>query len=369
MTSIEERDKHVREILEDLYKKAHSEEIIVDESAFGKSLDELFTTTTWGFREILLVVIIGMKLDPSYKASTGLYACKPRAIYEGPIKKFLLEKGIPHRKSGPLNIAKATVGLDMNWAAQRKPRDVAEEVIKLIDFLENEEEKREDRTDAVGVALLRRLIKQSTSLQALSVDIDPSQDPEYICKLCCELIINAPDAGNTPQKIAAYLLKNYHSSLQTGVTVTGEDDRASVTSTTSKKPGDINEEKPAGTVKKVYEVTVKAFNLARIRDSYDCLFIYNSNNIEKVNEVIVICRKEDCPQNMKKSGFQGYLGSYAYQDIQYYFWDIFEWVASVLQRMTTKGRSDFYLELNEYIDDINTSAKVKKLWKKLHETE
>ena len=67
-----------------------------------------------------LVVIIGMRLDRSFKASTGLYDCNPRAIYEGPIKEFLIEKEIPHRKSGPLNVAKATVGLDMTWAAQRE---------------------------------------------------------------------------------------------------------------------------------------------------------------------------------------------------------------------------------------------------------
>lgn len=366
MLSARERDKKVQDILANLYIKAQDEEIVVDELAFGESLDKLFKTTTWGFREILLVVIVGMKLDPNYKASTGLYSCRPRAIYEGPIKEFLLDKKIPHRKSGPLNIAKATVGLDMNWAAQRSPRWVAEEVVKLVGFLENEEE-REDRTDAVGISLLRRLTKLSISLQSLSVEIDPSHDPDYICKLCYEMIIGAPDAGNTPQKIAACLLKNYHLSLQTGVIVTGEDDRASVTSTTSKKPGDINEEKPEGTIQKVYEVTVKPFDLARIRDSYDCLSIYNSDNAKTIREVIVICRKEDCPETMKVSGFHGYLGSYAYQNIQYYFWDIFEWIANVLQRMTNKGREDFYSELNGYIDSFNTAEKVKKLWQKLHE--
>lgn len=66
------------------------------------------------------------------------------------------------------------------------------------------------------------------------------------------------------------------------------------------------------------------------------------------------------------SGLHGYLGSFAYQDMMYYYWDIYEWIANTLQRMTTDGRLGFYLNLNAYIDDINTSENVKKLWKKLH---
>ena len=182
------------------------------------------------------------------------------------------------------------------------------------------------------------------------------------------MITKVPDAGNTPQKIAAYLLKNYHTFLHTGVIVTGEDDRASVTSTTSKKPGDINEEIPEGVIRKVYEVTVKHFDLARIRDSYDCVSIYNDANDADIHEIIVICRREDCPSDMKPSGLHGYLGSYTYRDMMYYYWDIYEWIANTLQRMTNDGRIGFYLNLNSYIDDINTSESVKKLWKELHES-
>ena len=109
MSATDERNERVRKILESLYKRAIATGVKIDESAYKDSLDKLFSTTAWGFREILLVVIIGMRLDRSFKASTGLYDCNPRAIYEGPIKEFLIEKEIPHRKSGPLNVAKATV--------------------------------------------------------------------------------------------------------------------------------------------------------------------------------------------------------------------------------------------------------------------
>lgn len=365
MSTTNERNERVRKILASLYERAISTTVEIDESAYQDSMKKLFSTTAWGFREILLVVIVGMRLDRSFKASTGLYDCNPRAIYEGPIKEFLLVKKLPHRKSGPLNVAKATVGLDMTWAAQRRPSDVAEAVVALVNFMEG----NAARIDDIGISILRRLVEHSATVGELEVEIDPKADPEFLYHLCYELTTKAPDAGNTPQKIAAYLLKNYHLFLHTGVVVTGEEDRASVTSTTSKKPGDINEENPAGIVRKVYEITVKHFDLARIRDSYDCVSFYNEANNADIHEIIVICRKEDCPSDMKISGLRGYLGSYVYQDMMYYYWDIFEWYANTLQRMTADARIGFYLNLNAYINDFNTAERVKKLWRELHQSE
>lgn len=367
MSTIDERNGYVKEILDSLYEKAIDTDINLDENEYKNSLDELFATTAWGFREILLVVIIGMRLDNSFKASTGLYACNPRAIYEGPIKEFLIEKEIPHRKSGPLNVAKATVGLDMTWAAQRRPSRVAEEVVNLVEYLESLNGKSVERIDNVGVSLLRRLIAESNRMDDLSVEIEPSSDPEFLYQLCYDLITKTPDAGNTPQKIAAFLLKNYHSSMKTGIIVTGGEDRASVTSTTSKKPGDVNEESPDGIIYKVYEITVKPFDLPRIRDSYDCILKYSEANCVNLKEIIVICRKEDCYQDMKKSGLNSYLGSYSYHNLTYYYWDIYEWVSSTLQHMTQKGRIAFYNDLNRYISDLNTAETVKMLWSELHQ--
>lgn len=366
MSSTNERNDKVRNILETLFRKATDDAISIDESAFSASMEKLFSTSAWGFREILLVVIVGMKLDATFRASTGLYDCNPRAIYEGPIKDFLIEKNIPHRKSGPLNVAKATVGIDMTWAAQRRPLDVAEEVVKLVKYIEGVKGKKNNRIDAVGISLLRRLMAHTRSLQNLSVEIKPSADPDFLYGLCHELIVKAPDAGNTPQRIAAYLLKNHHKSMHTGIIVTGGDDRASVTSTTSKKPGDINEESADGVIYKVYELTVKHFDLARIRDSFDCVSIYNTENDTDVHEIIVICRKEDCPTDIHLTGMHGYLGYYEYQDVIYRYWDIFEWVSNILQMMIPKGRIDFYQELSSYVDDINTAASVKKIWKNFH---
>lgn len=368
MGAVDERNARVSIILNSIYDSANSPEYTIEDSDYRRSLDRLFDTTAWGFREILLVVVVGIQLDNNFRASTGLYDCNPRAIYEGPIKEFLIAKEIPHRKSGPLNVAKATVGLDATWAAQRRPSDVAAEVVKIIDYMEENETDISERSFKVGVSLMRKLMEQTHRLEALAVEIDPTSDPEYLYHLCYELITKAPDAGNTPQKISAFLLKNYHRFMATEIDVTGEEDRASVTSTTSKKPGDVNEEK-YGYIYKVYEVTVKPFDLARIRDSYDCISIYNASHDSNIFEVIVICRPEDCPKEMKRSGLHGFLGSFSYQEVIYYFWDIYEWVANTLQRMTADARIGFYLNLNSYISEINTAETVKVLWRQLHEEE
>ena len=315
MGKVDERNQSVTNILNDLITKAKDTNYTLNETSYKDAMDKLFTTDAWGFREIILVVVVGMKMDESYRASTGLYDCNPRAIYEGPIKEFLIENNIPHRKSGPLNIAKAAKGLDSAWAAQRRPQDVAKKVVDIVNLLENSQTA--NFTEMIGVSLLRRLIAESQRMENLNVEIEPSEDPEWLYTISHELISKAPDAGNTPQKIAAFLLKNYHLAMNTGIIVTGEEDRASVTSTTSKKPGDVNEESADGNIYKVYEITVKPFDIARIRDSYDCVNTYNQSSNADLHEIIVICRPEDCPTEMKKSTTHVYMGSYEYQDIIY----------------------------------------------------
>ena len=73
MSTTDERNERVHKILESLYKRAIDADVKIDESAYKYSLDKLFSTTAWGFREILLVVIIGMRLDRSFKAGLHVF--------------------------------------------------------------------------------------------------------------------------------------------------------------------------------------------------------------------------------------------------------------------------------------------------------
>lgn len=324
------------------------------------AVEELFATTSWGFREIMLVVVVARLLDPSYRASTGLYDCNPRALYEGPMVEELRARNIPHRKSGPLNIAKAARGLTAEWAAQRRPVAVANRVVQLVQHVESPD-RNELRKFAV--ALCARFLQESKRIASLTVVAKPEADPATLAHLCDSLIERAPDGGNTAQRISGLLLRAYHEELQTGIVVGGYEDRASVTSTTSKKPGDITEELADGTVVLVYEVTTKPFNEQRVRESYDTVRAFDDQLGAQTNEVLVLCRPEDVHDSANRAGAGSlYLGKLEYSDLTYYFYNLSAWVRARLAGMPSDARLAFHEHLRKYVDDYNTSETVKRVW-------
>ncbi len=54
MSAIDERNERVRSILDSLYNRAIDAGVEIDESAYKDSLEKLFSTTAWGFREALI---------------------------------------------------------------------------------------------------------------------------------------------------------------------------------------------------------------------------------------------------------------------------------------------------------------------------
>lgn len=360
----EARDKQVIDYLEKLYLLAQSQEYTTNDFSYIKQLDLVFKSKTMSYREIVLVALVGRELNEAYRAYLHFYSCNPRPVFENPIKNFFDTKGFPHTKSGPLNVAKAAETINEAWASRRVPRKDADYVVELMKLIDSKDNKL--RTD-LGVDLMRMYIASAQHIKALAVELTPSTDPIYLEQLCRKMINSAPDSGNTPQRIVGYLLESHHSALHTGIIVSGTNDSASTTSTTSKKPGDINEEGPDGSIYKVYEVTVKPFDLSRIIDSYDCVSKYTSENNVRINEIIVICRKKDCPFDTKQSRYSFCLGKYEYQNIVYYYWDIYEWVAYMLQHMTPSARELFYQRFNTYVNDTNTHESVKIFWNKLHQ--
>lgn len=356
-----ERNERIQQTLTRMY------DLAMEQPTFNtpceEKLERIVAAKEPSYREVLLCIVGHMLIDPTLEASKDWYAFHPRGIYDkGPVKRFLMEHGIPHTKSGPLNITKAA-NINSAWAERRDSSDIANCVIDIVSYLESHNSVAE--IQEVGVSLIKKLLKEAMRIQKLSVDVKPSTDPDYISDLCIRLIDNAPDSGNTPQQIASKLLKCYHFSIRSKIRVTGGDDRASVTSTTSNKPGDINEEW-CNRILKVYEITVKPFDEERIIDSYDCIEKFNQHSEQQIHEVIVICRPKDCPTHIRARGFSFYLGTIDYQNIRYYFWDIYEWVVSMLQRMTDEGKEFFLLDLNSYINDVNTAEAVKVEWRKIH---
>ena len=356
------RNDKVTNYLNHLFKLANDPNYSYDNSSYIDMLTDIFNSKTKSFREIVLVSLIGRKLDKNFRAHTNFYSCKPRAIFEIATKNFCLHHGFPHTKSGPLNIAKAS---DINeaWAKQRSPRDDANKVVTLIKQIDSGSNRVREN---IGVDLMKKYINAATEIKHLAVDIQPSCDPVYLSLLCKKMIDHAPDSGNTPQKIIGYLLSAHYSSIKSEIVLSGIEDSAMTSSTTSNKPGDINEELMDGTILRVYEITVKKFDLPRIIDSYDCVKEYNENFNKKIKEIIVLCRKRDCPSNIKKTDNSLFIGTYEYQDVIYYYWDIYEWISYYLVRMIPSARELFYNQFNKYVNDINTHEKVKLIWNKLH---
>ncbi|MDO4911549.1 MAG: hypothetical protein Q3972_07375, partial [Corynebacterium sp.] len=265
MQSPIERDVSVNLLLTDLYTTVLSTEELPGEKIFADTLDRIFQHHAYGFRELLLVVFVSMELNPDYRATQDFYASKPRSLYELPIRGFLRANQMPHRKSGPLNMAKATQALNETWASRKKDSETAMTVVRLIQTLENDTSENFDCRKNFGLALMRAYVKSKRTVSNLSINCIPNSDPVILHQLCVALIDTVPDGGNTPQRIAALLLEEFHKGWQTGVTVDGSDDSANTTNTTSKKPGDIIESK--GPHSKIYEVTVKRFDKNRLEDS------------------------------------------------------------------------------------------------------
>jgi len=360
--SVNERNQKIVYSLSQWILKARKNEFKVDKYE-SSELDVLFSSTVWGFREVTLVIVAGKHLNNSYSPTTDFYSCNPRSLYEKDIRTVLHANGIPHRKSGPLNVAKATKGLNEDWAAQRGPKQLGDCVVRLAKYVEGLEERK---LDNFAVALLSRFLNEAKRVESIDISFDAETNPTFLYELCCYMIKNAPDAGNTPQRFTGTLLKCFHEDINSGVIVTGYEDRASVTSTTSKKPGDINEETDDGVILSVYEITVKPFGKDRIIESFDTIRISNESSNNSIDEVKVVCRASDCPIGIEERVSDFYYGSIQYNGIEYAYIDIFQWTAALITHMTRDGRREFYECLEKYISEYNTAEIVKNAWREFH---
>jgi hypothetical protein len=353
-----DRDRQIEAFVEALFDRV--DEAPVDDRPFASDLDYLFAIPQWGFREILFTVAIARVFDSAYLPSERLYDCNPRALYEGPIRSVLVRRRIPRRQSGPLNIAKAAEGLNSAWAAQRRPRNAAIAVLKLIRLVET---GGPDQLDTILLAMARRFAESALMIQQYLVDVGDNSDPVYLAKLFADLIVYAPDSGNTAQRISGLLL--LHHGSMAGIEVEGHADRASTTSGTSKKAGDIIEKFPDGSLV-IYEVTTKPFGPHRVHESWDSLAQIGLAG-DQLIEVIVICRPEDVhPDAEVPPVGTMLLGTLVHDGVVYRFVDLSEWMMAMLLRLSLDRRALVYLQLDAYIAQPNTALAVKQFWQNWH---
>ncbi|MBY0232453.1 MAG: hypothetical protein K2W96_24510 [Gemmataceae bacterium] len=358
----EERNEQVASLLDELFAQAVDEKK-ADPETVAPHLDTLFTTTSRGFREVLLVILLAKLRDPAYDPATDYYACNPRALYEGPIRTALTARRIPRGLSGPLNVTKGARGITAEWAARRRPREAAEAVVAMVAHLTaaTPEARRE-----FGVFLCRRFLLAAAQVAALAVETPPESDPCLLFDLCEDVIRVAPFRGNTPQRIVGYLLEAHLRQTAAGSTVSGHLDDASATSTTSKKPGDICEWSAEGKPLRVYEVTVKRFDEQRIEEAAGSIAAWCRESVQAIDEVLVLCREEDVPEEIERSEKSGLLyGAAEHHGLRFVFADLMEWIAAALLRLSCEARLWFMEAWSAYVAEPSTALDLKERWKEL----
>jgi len=321
-------------------------------------VESLFSTSIWGHREIILTIIMARLMNPKFKASENFYACNPRSIFEHPIRKALREFGIPHRKSGPLNVAKNSKKINKDWATDKHGGEIAMNVVKIVKKIETVSRKQFEK---FATSYIARYKQEAKRIKEMEVELPAQENPVYITKLCVELIDSVPDGGATPQIIVGLLMEAMTNDRRAHVEITGHRDSVSTTNTTSKKPGDIIE-KINGDSQLIYEVTTKMFSDDRLIESHESVMDYDKT----IKDVVVICRPQDVLESLTEKRTSYVMATTQFKELAYYFVNIYDYVESTLMFLTPTGRSSFYNELIKYINETNTSEKVKKYFKQWH---
>lgn len=321
-------------------------------------IESLFNTSIWGHREIVLTIIMARLMNPQFKASKDFYACNPRSIFEHPIRKALREFGIPHRKSGPLNVAKNSKKINKDWATDKHGGDVAMNVVRIVNKIETVSRTQFQKFATVYIA---RYKQEAKRVKEMEVSLPAQENPVYIAKLCVDLINSVPNGGATPQIVVGLLMETLAKDRKAAVEISGHRDSVSTTNTTSKKPGDIIE-KINGDSQLIYEVTTKVFSDDRLIESHESVMDYDNT----MKDVVVICRPQDVPESLTEKRTSYVMATTQYKGLAYYFVNIYDYVESTLIFLTPRGRKAFYQELIKYVNDTNTSEKVKKYLKQWH---
>lgn len=355
--SATERNEQIYRLLVDFLKNA-------DPSPnYKKPFDQddveaIFDTSIWGHREIVLTIIMARMIYPKFRASADFYACNPRSIFEKPIRKALREFGIPHRKSGPLNVAKNIKKINKDWATDKSGGDIAIRVVNIVNGIEK---VSGSELKDFAQAFISRYKQEAQRIKDMEVDLPPQENPLFLSSLCSDLIDNVPDGGATAQMLIGLLMETTKTSRSSNVEVSGYMDSVSTTNTTSKKPGDVIE-KLANGVELVYEITTKEFTDDRLLESHESVMDYD----REIQDVFVICRQQDVPKSLEVS--QSYImASTQYRELSYYFVDIYLYIQSALLYLAPDARKSFYESLIAYVNKVDTSEKVKVYLKTWHQ--
>ncbi len=354
--TVSQRDQSIYLIISE-YLNTKSQSIKFDNPFLYEEVESLFSTNIWGHREIVLTILMARLLNPAYKASESFYSCNPRSLFENPIRKALREHAIPHRKSGPLNVAKNIKKINLDWASDKHESSVAKNVVKIVEKIES---VSINDLKKFAAAYISRYKEEAKKVKELEINLPSQENPIFITKLCTDLINTVPDGGATSQFIIGLLMESLNIDRKNSIEVEGHRDSVSTTNTTSKKPGDIIET-INGNSKFVYEVTTKKFSDDRLIESHEAATTYDN----LLKDIFVICRPQDVPDSLTIN--ESYLmATTQYKELAYYFINIYFYIQSYVLLLSHTGRSYFYQQLITYVNETNTSERVKQYFKQWH---
>lgn len=127
--------------MQNLFLRAENGQYSYLDPRVQENLNLIFFSEVWGYREILLIVVLARLIDKQYQASVNFYQCHPRSLFEGPICDILNAHHIPHRNAGPLNIVKSVTRIDAQWAVGRKPLEIALLFVETVAQIDNMPER------------------------------------------------------------------------------------------------------------------------------------------------------------------------------------------------------------------------------------
>lgn len=361
MTAASERNSRIEKLVKQrlaAVAAGESEPALPD--SISDALDSLFRTKAYGFREVVLTCVCaweaGIEFDP---VNRDFYKCNPRSVYERGIRPALAASGLPHMKSGPLNVAKNINTLDKAWANGRRPEWAAMAAVDVLEWLVAANGKeRLARCRAVLDGVLARLRAEAERLESLAVEPREDLTLYELFSAVGRFIAQAPDAGNTPQTIVSLILAGLFS--DTPFTVFGSG-KACETNLTAKKPADAWIEDDKEQIAHLYEVTVKPIDRNRIEDSVDSVLAHGKGH----NEVIWLCRMpgDVIPLEIEEGDFVEERG------VRCEFVDLMRWVLCGLELLGCAGREAFLNQLSEHVGLPETSEKAKAVWRDIWEGE
>ena len=329
-------------------------------SAISKHLDDLFSSSVMGFREVLATIVFGKYLDRGYSARNDLYGCKPRPLYEKGLKPIFDERGVPSGQSGPLNITKGISQLNEQWAAGRRKKDqgAANALLGIVDWLEGTPESELiDLANEIGL----RFDLLATTVVLTQVSHDPNTSAVSLTNACIDLLENHVSGGAIPQALCGLALESTFAN-RGGYKVDGARDSASTTNKTSKKVGDLSVWHDA-LLLDTFEVTVKKFDSKRVSEAVQSIRAYfEPNSVPEDFTVKVLCRVQDVPEEMSRADSSALLGELQAEEVLFEFISIKDWLALQIAAFDIARRIAFFESVQQFLNGGRVPVEARQTW-------